>query len=275
MDRSQAVFSEWGAVSMVDSEIDVARIVNFDSFRAYRWLVSIAEPNPKLFAFLRKKGVDLNHVFNLLGGAIALCPHSFSGPNGPKEDCIFLPVMDEDGVTPLDVVMFSMANPARFSTMLGLGSVLGLDQVFNPATYWGGEPCRLLSNAAGMAGRRVSRAAPLCSILRASSRSSTGRRAISRLWTKTTLMSWSIWARSIPSGSWCRCGGLHDQRQYVPYQAEEPTGPAISMQSALPEQGHHRSCGQIRSSWSGSTPLTSVLSRNGWWTGFCRHVGSV
>ena len=130
---------------MVDSEIDLARIVNFDSFRAYRWLVSIAEPNPKLYAFLRKKGVDLSQVINLLGGAIALCRHSFSGPNDPKEDCIFLPVMDEDGVTPLDVVMFSVANPARFSTVLGLGLVLGLDQVFNPATYWGGEPCRLLS----------------------------------------------------------------------------------------------------------------------------------
>ena len=129
---------------MVDFEIDAARIVNFDCFRTYRWLVSIAEPNSKLYAFLRKDGVDLNHVFNLLGGAIALCRHSFSGPNGPKEDCIFLPVMEEDGVTPLDVVMFSMANPARFSTMLGLGLVLGLDQVFNPATYWGGEPCRLL-----------------------------------------------------------------------------------------------------------------------------------
>jgi hypothetical protein len=144
LDRNQAVFSERRPVRMEDSETDVARIVNFDSFHAYRWLVSIAERNPKLNRFLRGNGVDLNHVFNLLGGAIALCRHSFSGPNGPKEDCIFLPVMDEDGVTPLDVAMFSMANPARFETMLKLGVVLGLDQVFNPATYWGGEPCCLL-----------------------------------------------------------------------------------------------------------------------------------
>ena len=64
---------------MVDFEIDVARIVNFDSFRAYRWLVSIAEPNPKLYGFLRDNGVDLNHVFNLLGGAIALCPPQLLG----------------------------------------------------------------------------------------------------------------------------------------------------------------------------------------------------
>jgi hypothetical protein len=125
-------------------ESDLARIVNFDSFRAYRGLVSIAEPNPKLYRFLRDNDVDSNHVINLLHGAIALCPHSFSRPNGPKEDCIFLPVMDEDGVTPIDVVAFSMANPARFGTMLGLGGVLGAGEVLNPATYWGGEPCRLL-----------------------------------------------------------------------------------------------------------------------------------
>jgi hypothetical protein len=129
---------------MVDCEIDVARIANFDSFRAYRWLVAIAEPNPKLYAFLRKKRVDLNHAFNLLGGAIALCRHSFSGPNGLKEDCIFLPVMEEDGVTPLDVAMFSMANPTRFGTMLGLGAILGAGEVLNPATYWADQPCRLL-----------------------------------------------------------------------------------------------------------------------------------
>jgi hypothetical protein len=123
-------------------EINVARIVNFDSFRAYRWLVEIAEPNPKLYGYLRDSDVDLNHVINLLDGAIALCEWRIG--SGPKEDCIFLPVMDEDGVTPLDVVMFSMANPACFDTMLGLGAVLGAGEVLNPATYWANQPCRLL-----------------------------------------------------------------------------------------------------------------------------------
>jgi hypothetical protein len=123
-------------------EIDVARIVSFDSFRAYRWLVKIAEPNPKLYGYLRDSDVDLNHVINLLDGAIALCEWRIG--SGPKEDCIFLPVMDEDGVTPLDVVMFSMREPSRFGTLLGIGAVLGAGEVLNPATYWGGEPCRLL-----------------------------------------------------------------------------------------------------------------------------------
>jgi len=36
-----------------------------------------------------------------------------------------------------------MANPACFDTMLGRGAILGAGEVLNPATYWGGEPCRL------------------------------------------------------------------------------------------------------------------------------------
>ena len=41
--------------------MDLARIVNFDSLRAYRWLTTIAEPDPKLYDYLRSNGVDLKH----------------------------------------------------------------------------------------------------------------------------------------------------------------------------------------------------------------------
>jgi hypothetical protein len=122
-------------------EMDLTRIVNFNSLRAYRWLVTIAEPNAKLYDYLQSNGVDLDHVINLLDGAIALCGWRLGAE---KEDCIFFPVMDEDGITPLDVVMFSTANPTRFRTMLGLGGILGAGEVLNPATYWAGQPCRLL-----------------------------------------------------------------------------------------------------------------------------------
>jgi hypothetical protein len=130
-------FSDGGA-----PEVDLAKIVYFDSFRAYKWLITIAEPNQKLYGYLRDNGVDIDHIINLTEGAIALCEWSMG--SGPKEDCIFLPIMEDDGVTPLDVVMFSMREPSRFGTMLGLGAVLGAGELMNPATYWGGEPCRLL-----------------------------------------------------------------------------------------------------------------------------------
>jgi hypothetical protein len=121
--------------------VNLAKIAHFDSFRAYRWLVSIAEPHPKLYGFLRDYGVDLNHTINLLEGAIALRRWSI---DGPEEDAVFLPIIDADGVTPVDVAVFSMASPACFKTILGLGAILGLGEVMNPASYWDGTPCRLL-----------------------------------------------------------------------------------------------------------------------------------
>jgi hypothetical protein len=124
---------------MSDSEMDLANIVHFDSYRAYRWLVTIADPDVKLYDYLRAQGVDVNHVINLLDGALACREWSIAGQ---EEECIFLPLMDEGG-RPLDVVMFSMANPTSFDTMLRLGAVLGAGEVINPATYSAGEPCRL------------------------------------------------------------------------------------------------------------------------------------
>jgi hypothetical protein len=129
------------ANSMSKSEMDLANVIHFDSYRAYKWLLTIAGPDAKLYDYLRAQGVDLKHVINLLDGALARCEWSIAGQ---EEDCILLPFMDEDGVRPLDVVMFSMTNPACFDTMLRRGAVLGADEVLNPATYWDGEPCRLL-----------------------------------------------------------------------------------------------------------------------------------
>src|SRR5262245_44277339 len=121
----------------------LSKVVNFDSIRLYRWLLSISEPNPKLYAYLRANGVDLGHIFNLLGGAVALWSWSMDGVEKSDGDCILLPVMDIDCETPLDVLIFSMAQPAKFRTMLRLGGLLGANEVDNPASYWNGTPCPL------------------------------------------------------------------------------------------------------------------------------------
>jgi len=88
---------------MSESEMDLANIVHFDSYRAYKWLVTIAGPDVKLYEYLGACGVDVKHVLNQLGGALARRIYSIAGQ---EEDCIFLPLMDENGVRPLDVVMF-------------------------------------------------------------------------------------------------------------------------------------------------------------------------
>ena len=120
-----------------------ANLVNFDSLRLYRWLLSISAPNPKLYAYLRANCVDLKHIFNLLDGAVALCPCSFHGFGRPPEPCIALPVLQADAETPIDVLVFSMVQPAKFRTMLRLGGLLGANEVDNPASYWNGTPCPL------------------------------------------------------------------------------------------------------------------------------------
>jgi hypothetical protein len=121
--------------------MDLCNFVNFESLRAYRNLLETAEPSASLWTFLRENGVDCLHVFNLLHGAMARREWTIGGP---KEDCIFLPLMDEDNQTPLDVVTFSMRDPGRFQTVLGIGAVLGAGELMNPATYWAGGMCRLV-----------------------------------------------------------------------------------------------------------------------------------
>jgi hypothetical protein len=52
--------------------------------------------------------------------------------------------MDEDDSTPLDIVAFSMRDPSRFQTVLGIAAVLGAGELVNPATYWAGSMCLLV-----------------------------------------------------------------------------------------------------------------------------------
>jgi hypothetical protein len=121
--------------------MNLANIDHFDSVRAYWDLLQTAEPSALLWTFLRQNGVDCLHIFNLLGGAVALRQWDFGRG---KEDAVLIPCMDEDGVTPRDVVAFSLANPARFTTVLGIDAMLGAGEVMNPASYWAGSMCSLV-----------------------------------------------------------------------------------------------------------------------------------
>jgi hypothetical protein len=118
----------------------IAKVTNFDSVRMYRWLLSVAEPSPGLYQYLRAKGVDLDHTFNLLGGAITLSQCSFQGFGRPTESCIVLPALQSDDETPLDIVAFSMSNPERFGTFLGLAGLLGANDVDNLPAMPTGSP---------------------------------------------------------------------------------------------------------------------------------------
>jgi len=121
-----------------------ATIVNFESLRAYRRLLKTAGPDPRLYDYLETQGVYLRHVINLLGGAIAYQPYNFDNRYGLAEPAFALPVLEPDDETPLDVVVCSMDRPPQFACLRKLGGVLGANAVVNPATYAGGERCRLV-----------------------------------------------------------------------------------------------------------------------------------
>src|SRR5262245_62054967 len=125
-------------------EMDLARIVNFDSFRAYRRLLAIAGPDARLYDYLETQGVNLKHVISPLHGAIARQPYNFDNRFGLAEDAVALPVLEPNDETPLDVVVCSMDRPPKFVCLLELGGVLGANAVVNPATYAGGKSCKLV-----------------------------------------------------------------------------------------------------------------------------------
>jgi hypothetical protein len=66
------------------------------------------------------EGVDVDHVLNLLGGAVAMVPCSFGRFGGPSKDCIVISVLEADDVAPLDVLGFSVAEPSRFGSIPGV-----------------------------------------------------------------------------------------------------------------------------------------------------------
>ena len=78
--------------------MDRAKIVHLDSYRLYRSLFTIADAvDVKLNDYLRARGVDVNHIIKPLDGKLARHERSVAGQS---KDCVFLLVMDEDGVTP-------------------------------------------------------------------------------------------------------------------------------------------------------------------------------
>jgi hypothetical protein len=114
--------------------VNLANVIDFGAILLYRAMfLHRTWPTPELYRYLRTNEVEVGHCLNLLDGAIDLQSCTF--PEFPNEPCLILPVLDSDGQTPVDIAGVSIQDPHRFGTMLGKGSLLGLDQVDNPATY--------------------------------------------------------------------------------------------------------------------------------------------
>jgi hypothetical protein len=79
-------------------------------------------------------------------------------------------VVDVDAETELDIVAWSARDPSTFGTLLDQAALIGAGQVLDPATYYGGQPCRLYRTPlawlqAGCTGAVVLQAIPASAVL--------------------------------------------------------------------------------------------------------------
>jgi hypothetical protein len=111
-------------------------------------LFSFAKNDFELWQALKSNGVNLDLVTDLAGPIIrtvvTFLPDGLYENDSFGEIALAMAVHDENAETVIDLVAWSTRDIATFGTLFGAG-VLGLDMLFNPASYSNG-PCCLYSN---------------------------------------------------------------------------------------------------------------------------------
>jgi hypothetical protein len=105
------------------------------------------DANVAVLGHLLDLGIDLDHVTNLIG-PVCHAPVTFFEGGLYDYDTLgtmayLFVVFAEDAETEVDIVAWSAREPNLFGILLGKAALLGADQLFNPATFYGGKPCRL------------------------------------------------------------------------------------------------------------------------------------
>jgi excisionase family DNA binding protein len=116
-------------------------------------------PDPVPSQLMQANGIDLDTACNLAGPIVcrngSFCTARFElDPLG--EACLIMSVLDEDAETTIDVVGWSAQEPERFASMFGTCGVLGIDQLLNPATYYGWLTVPGLANPVELVESRMS-----------------------------------------------------------------------------------------------------------------------
>lgn len=107
-----------------------------------------AEPTRDWLKFINTNGIDLREVYARCGCIAVTCCEFFDGRRfdfaGPDDELsAVLFALGEDSETVVDLAAWPIADPAKFATAIGHGTVLGIDQITNPASYFRDEPLRL------------------------------------------------------------------------------------------------------------------------------------
>jgi hypothetical protein len=107
-----------------------------------------SQPQLDLARWLEGKGVDLSNALNITGplvehDIILFSQGLFDFAEPGLEDVVRAVVqvaVDSNVETPLDLVAWTRDYPDRIYRCLGAASSLGIDQLLNPASYFGGRP---------------------------------------------------------------------------------------------------------------------------------------
>jgi len=107
-------------------------------------LYSSAMPDCDGIHELRRLGVDIDHMLNVVGPVVRILA-TFPGdgsfePDSMGEVAFLVPAMGEDAETHVDLVAWAARDPGTFGTLFGTAGVLGADAIVNPASFRLG-PC--------------------------------------------------------------------------------------------------------------------------------------
>lgn len=107
-----------------------------------------SEPQLKLARWLESEGIDVPRVLNLVGPIVEhnivvfpgeMFDFSVPGSEDSVRAIVHL-VVGEDAETPIDLVAWTRERPDKMFRCLGVAQAIGIDQLFNPASYFAGRP---------------------------------------------------------------------------------------------------------------------------------------
>ena len=114
-------------------------------------LIERAEPTDEWFGYVRGAGIDVRYIYahaSLL--AVTRCEFLSGGrfdwaDGDDGEPAAVVEVVEIENGEPVtvDLVAWSIAEPARFGLAMGRAPLLGGDQLINPASFFAGEPLQV------------------------------------------------------------------------------------------------------------------------------------
>jgi hypothetical protein len=114
-----------------------------------------SESQIELARWLESEGVDVPRVLDLAGPIvehdIVVFPDEmfdFAAPSSSDSVRAVVHVaVGEDAETPIDLVAWTREQPNQIFRCLGVAQAIGIDQLFNPASYFAGRPLRVHRSA--------------------------------------------------------------------------------------------------------------------------------